>query len=54
MDASHKEKDGSGGEADEQARKITKGKIVHARYWFIRHSTDNVSTALCHFLGYIY
>lgn len=53
VDASHKEKNGSSSKADEQARKVAKGEIMHARHWFVRHSTDNISTALCHFLGYI-
>lgn len=53
VDALYKEKNGSGGKADEQTRKIAKGEIVHARHWFVRHSIDNVFTALCHFLGYI-
>lgn len=35
VDASHKEKNGSSSETDEQAREIAEREIMHARYWFV-------------------
>jgi len=54
VDASYKKKNGSSGKIDEQTWKVAKGEIMYARHRFIRHSSNNVFTALCYFLGYIY
>jgi len=54
VDASHKKKNGSSSKIDEQTWKVAKGEIMYARHRFIRHSSNNIFTTLCYFLGYIY